>query len=123
MSSASESVASGWAKVMIPLLVTVCMALGTALWNQSSTVTSLESTVSQHVSIIDDFKREDVYVRAELSELRENLGSVKADLRIMTGTQDKVLDVVDRLSTTLGRLEIAMGKLETKLEYRNKEPR
>lgn len=121
MSRRTEDSASSWMKVIIPAMLAVCMTLGGALWQQSSTLTAVKTTSDERVLVIDGFKKEDKELRQEIRELSSEVASIKSEVRTSMNTQDKVLDVVDRLSSTLGRLEVAMGKLETKLEYRIQE--
>lgn len=114
----SESNLSKWAKVLIPSLLAVCLTLGAAIWNQSGIISSNKQTIEQRTLTIQEFKDTDRKLEGEITELRNTVGELKTELKLVDSTQGKVLDVVDRLSLTLGRLEVAMGKLETRLEYR-----
>lgn len=115
--STTESSGSAWLKVLVPVILTACIALAAALWNQSTTVATLEHDMSAQSVQITEFKSRDNELGKEVADLRTLVSELKTDVKQATGTQDKVLEVVDRLSSTLVRLEVAMGKLETKLEY------
>lgn len=115
-----EDTVSDWMKVLVPVMVAICMTLGAAIWQQSSTITRLETVSENRTLILHTFEKEDKALREEIKQLSNEIESIKTEARASMNTQEKVLNVVDRLSTTLNRLEVAMGKLETKLEYKIK---
>lgn len=123
MSGNAESSITGWMKVLIPIIVAACISLTGVFVSQSSKVASMETTLNNRTATIADLKSKDAELDSDINALKAELNEIRLEIRATSGSQERVLELVDRLSTTLVKLEVAMGKLETKLEYNSKEPR
>jgi len=115
-----ESNTTGWMKVIVPVLLTFLLTAGLTYWGSTTLlqkdVAALEATVESQKPIIDGFSQDLKSVQREVSDMKAILTGLEAEKDSLSKNQDKVLGVVEKLSDTIIKLEVSLGKVETRLE-------
>lgn len=114
----------GWGKVLapviIPMITGACVFLGAAAWKQTVQITELQSRIASQTVVITQYDTRQTTFASDVQTLRLDFTRLESKLQNTTASTDKIIDILDDLGDTLERINISVGKLETRLDFAEK---
>lgn len=119
-----ESRFESWMKVMLPVLVpmllTGCIYLMKVVWTQQDQIQNLTRVNEDQSVLIERYSDQFTGINSDVQELRLDVSNLENKLHTTTQSQEKIIKILEDLGDTLERINVAVGKLETRLDYAEK---
>lgn len=110
----------GWIQAMIA--VVLCIGTGIGVYTAMNTkITEMKASLAYKENVIEELKSNDKEFWDELNTIKLNVSDLRNEVKTVAEGQNRVVLVIGKLDSTLNSVTNTLTKLETRLDYANKE--